>query len=170
MQATMGQVALRNTTYKKVRISEVNKRYVEAVDNIGSPFRIEWGSQPALVYVPQIGEDWIITRIDSIWKLMWKYDYETDNRWTLNNLKAGDARLTAARIILDGEVWINSIRHVVRETRYNEVPTGLIDGANKLFITEKQFFTGSLRVYLDGLRTIEFLEVGQVAFIFCLNR
>lgn len=35
---------------------------------------------------------------------------------------------------------------------YGEIPTGLVDGTNKVFTTAKPYFAGSTRVFLNGIR------------------
>ena len=165
MISTKAEAAFRNTTYKRVTITEVNPaaRYIEGIDQVGSPFRIEWFSHPSVVLVPKVQEDWVITHVNNVWKLLWKYeDFALD--WNVAELKAGDLRLQGDRVVLNGSFYVQNFPNVFKETNYGEVPAGLIDGVNKVFITSRKFLSGSLRVYVNGLRTINFSQIENVAF------
>jgi hypothetical protein len=44
------------------------------------------------------------------------------------------------------------------------VPGGLINGGNKVFATANSFQTGTLAVYLNGVRTLDFTVTGAAQF------
>jgi hypothetical protein len=157
--------ASRNTTYKRVYISEVNslKMHIEGVDNLNSPFRIDWQFQDSLTRVPQVGEEWIIGQFNNLWKLMWRVE-KGDESMPLTFLGPGDVRIHGNHIWIEGDIFINQRRLVPKETVYNQTPSGVIDGSNKDFWTLSAYINGTLRVYLNGLRTTEFTETGQTTF------
>lgn len=163
---TPTQVAARNTTYKRIQITEVNtdKFYVEGVDGVGSPFRVEWSLQPSMVKIPTVGDNVIIMRIDNIWKIMWFVE-TAGKKTAMGSLKEGDIRIDGKRIFIDAaEIQINHSPMLHAEQIYNEVPTGAIDGINKVYAVYKPFMKGSVRVYLNGLRTIDFEETTANTF------
>lgn len=168
MQTPQSRVAFRNAQYKRITISEVRPDYfyVEGVDGVSSPFRIEFASHPGVTTVPKVGEDWIIGRIDGIWKLMWRFEAD-DKSHPLRELRPGDTRIEGDRVLLDGQtLWVGTQPYTFRETKYGEVPIGLIDGNNKVFITPGLFLPKSLRVFVNGLRVISFEELSNAGFEF----
>lgn len=158
MNDKLGSIA-RNSQYLLVEITEVNPEsfWVEGVDASRSPYRIEWYTHGPIVQTPKVGEKWIITRVSNIWKLMWKYE-DSSPRMHLASLRPGDKRIEATRLHLLGEVLLNgspfeNIRHI-----YGEVPSGTIDGINKVFSVKQKYIATTMRVYLNGLRTLGFVE------------
>lgn len=147
------QAALRNTAYLLVEITEVNtiNQWVEGIDHMRAPYRIEWYTHGPVVTVPKVGDRWIITKLNNSWKLMWCYE-QAFPQTRLDEMVPGDKRLEADRVILNGQIVINGAIWKYVEHVYNENPLGVKNSSNLEFKVNKAFLPQSLRYYRNGLR------------------
>lgn len=165
--ATMERATELNTLYIRVRITEFDPRsgYLEGVNHLNQPYRISWYNELAIITAPQVGEEWIISRLDNTWQLLWRIpspEIATSNR----ELLPGDRKIIALRnLYLEAtEILVNGYTLQNRRPVYNEVPFGDMDGVNTIFSTYNLYVTGSLRVYFNGLRETRFSEIENQLF------
>lgn len=165
--ATLQRATELNTLYIRVKITEFDPQrgYLEGVNQLNQPYRINWYNELAIITAPQVGEEWIISRLDNTWQLLWRVP-TPENAEENKFLLPGDRRIVASNRlhIKAREVLVNGRTLQNRTPIYNEVPFGDLDGENTLYSTYFLFMTGTLRVYFNGLRDRRFTEIGNQLF------
>lgn len=165
--ATLERATELNTLYVRVKITEFDSKrgYLEGINYLNQPYKISWYNELAIMTAPQIGEEWIINRLDNTWQLLWRVP-DLKQAEANKLLNPGDRSINAnKRLLLNAEeILINDKPLQNRSPIYNETPFGELDGSNTVYSTYFLFVKGSLRVYFNGLRDNRFTEIGNQLF------
>ena len=152
------ELALRNTTRKRIKITEVNasRQYIEGVDPTNQPIRLAWISHGPVIQVPVVGEFWVVRHHNNNWYLDHRYE-DPDQVWPAESLAAGDVRIESRGrlilhsdygIVMQGRAFLNP------RTIWNEIPSGVMNSTNTTFTTANAFIYNTLRIYHNGLRIL----------------
>lgn len=154
----------RNSVSKRITITQINMRdlIVEGVDNKQGLYFVDCTLQPGVVVIPNLGDDWIIERFNERWKLAYRVEKPTDQD-PVASLLPGDVRINSTnRVFINGDLRVNGTPVIPERAIKGEEPLDVIDGENKEFSLSEQFTPGSVDVWVNGLRTYDFVEAPEI--------
>jgi hypothetical protein len=105
--------SLMTNIYKRIQIttSDAKNGYIEGRDSSGQAIRLSFSFYYSpYIQIPQIGEDWVVKKIDNNWTLYGRYELSDNQITPVTSLHPGDVRIESKN-----RLFINADQEIIMD-------------------------------------------------------